>query len=159
MMRRKRGRLYGVLTGMAVLGLAAFFVLQAFDDSLVFFRSPSDLQDKPVAEGRNFRLGGLVEEDSVEKIAGTMVMTFRVTDGAHSVPVRFEGLVPDLFREGQGVITEGSLDDNGLFVAREVLAKHDENYMPAEVMESLKETGYWQGSAEGGESSLESDAP
>jgi cytochrome c-type biogenesis protein CcmE len=141
-MTRKKQRLYFVIAGMSVLGIAATLVLTSFEDSLVFFHSPSDLAEKPVPVGRTFRLGGLVEEGSVVKQG--IVVRFRVTDMAESVPVSFEGLLPDLFREGQGVVTEGQLNTEGLFVASNVLAKHDENYMPPEVAESLKKSGHWQ---------------
>ena len=141
-MTRKRRRLYFVLAGMSVLGLAAALVLMSFEDSLVFFRSPSDLAESPMPAGRTFRLGGLVAEGSVVKDG--VEIRFAVTDLAETVPVRFRGLVPDLFREGQGVVTEGQMDENGVFIASNVLAKHDENYMPPEVAESLKEAGHWQ---------------
>lgn len=141
-MTRKRQRLYFVVAGLCVLGIAAALVLTAFEDSLVFFHSPSDLAEKPVEPGRTFRLGGLVEEGSVVKDGVTV--RFRVTDLAESVPVTYEGFLPDLFREGQGVVTEGMLNDDGQFIASNVLAKHDENYMPPEVAESLKKSGHWQ---------------
>ncbi len=141
-MTRKRRRLYFVIACMTTLGLAAGLVLMSFEDSLVFFRSPSDLAEKPMPVGRNFRLGGLVAEGSVVK--NGVEISFEVTDLAETVPVRFRGLVPDLFREGQGVVTEGQLDENGVFIASNVLAKHDENYMPPEVADSLKKAGHWQ---------------
>jgi len=141
-MTRKRRRLYIVVAAMTVLGLAAGLVLMSFEDSLVFFHSPSDLVEKPVPEGRTFRLGGLVEEGSFKKSG--VEITFRVTDLAESVDVQFRGLVPDLFREGQGVVAEGQMNGNGIFVASNVLAKHDENYMPPEVAESLKKAGNWK---------------
>jgi cytochrome c-type biogenesis protein CcmE len=142
-MTRKRRRLYIVTVSVAILGLAAALVLNSFEDSLVFFHSPSDLAEKPVPAGRTFRLGGLVEEGTYVKEG--VVITFSVTDLSESIPVRFRGLVPDLFREGQGVVAEGQMDENGVFVASNVLAKHDENYMPPEVAESLKKSGNWQG--------------
>lgn len=141
-MTRKRRRLYMVVAGMAVLGLAATLVLMSFEDSLVFFHSPSDLAESPIPPGRNFRLGGLVEEGSVVKDG--VEIRFSVTDLAETVPVLYRGLVPDLFREGQGVVTEGQMNEEGLFIASSVLAKHDENYMPPEVAESLKEAGHWE---------------
>ncbi len=141
-MTRKRQRLYFVVSGMIILSLAAALVLFAFDDSLVFFQSPTDLKEKPQTAGVTFRLGGLVEEGSVVKDG--VVTSFRVTDLENTVAVRFKGLLPDLFREGQGVVTEGSLNDSGEFVANSVLAKHDENYMPPEVADSLKKSGHWQ---------------
>jgi len=125
-----------------VLGLAAALVLTSFQDSLVFFRSPSDLVEKPIPAGRNFRLGGLVEEGSIDSQGVTH--RFRVTDLNDVVQVTFDGLLPDLFREGQGVVAEGSLTEEGLFVATNVLAKHDENYMPPEVAEALKKSGQWK---------------
>ncbi|MAZ03165.1 MAG: cytochrome c maturation protein CcmE [Sneathiella sp.] len=141
-MTRKKRRLYFVLAGMIVLSIAAALVLMSFQDSLVFFRSPSDLVEKPISPGRNFRLGGLVEEGSIDSQGVTH--RFRVTDLNETVPVTFDGLLPDLFREGQGVVAEGSLTEEGLFVATNVLAKHDENYMPPEVAEALKKSGQWK---------------
>ena len=141
-MTRKKRRLYFVLAGMIVLSIAAALVLMSFQDSLVFFRSPSDLVEKPISSGRNFRLGGLVEEGSIDSQGVTH--RFRVTDLNETVPVTFDGLLPDLFREGQGVVAEGSLTEEGLFVATNVLAKHDENYMPPEVAEALKKSGQWK---------------
>ncbi len=142
-MTRKRRRLYIVIAAMTVLGLAATLVLTSFQDSLVFFRSPSDLVENPIPAGRTFRLGGLVEEGSYVKDG--VDIRFTVTDLNETVKVQFRGLVPDLFREGQGVVTEGQFDENGVFVASNVLAKHDENYMPPEVADSLKKSGQWQG--------------
>ncbi|MBO6825165.1 MAG: cytochrome c maturation protein CcmE [Sneathiella sp.] len=142
-MTRKKRRLYIVLSGVAVLGLAAALILSSFQDSLVFFHSPTDLAEKPVPAGRTFRLGGLVEEGSYVKEG--IDIKFSVTDTANSVKVTFQGLVPDLFREGQGVVAEGQLNEDGVFVASNVLAKHDENYMPPEVADSLKKAGTWQG--------------
>jgi cytochrome c-type biogenesis protein CcmE len=144
-MTRKRRRLYLVIALVLALGGAAALVLTAFEESIVFFYAPSDLAEQPVAPGRRFRLGGLVEEGSVGRAADGVTITFRVTDTAEAVPVSYRGLLPDLFREGQGVVAEGSLDAGGTFVATEVLAKHDENYMPPEVAEALKERGEWQG--------------
>ncbi|WP_169566235.1 cytochrome c maturation protein CcmE [Sneathiella limimaris] len=149
-MTRKKRRLYIVLSGLAVLGVAAALVLSSFEDSLVFFHSPSDLVEKPVPAGRTFRLGGLVEEGSYVKDG--VEIRFKVTDMAESVEVHYRGLVPDLFREGQGVVTEGQMDENGVFRATNVLAKHDENYMPPEVAESLKERGQWKEKEAGNDS-------
>lgn len=147
-MAPKRQRLYLVIGGLALLGVAATLVLLAFEDSLVFFYSPSEVIAQDVPSDRRFRLGGLVEEDSVVREGVTI--RFRVTDLAHTIPVSFEGLLPDLFREGQGIVAEGTLDRNGVFVAAEVLAKHDEAYMPPEVADALKKAGRWrEGSPEG----------
>ena len=142
-MTRKRRRLYVVGLGMLGIFAAAALVLTAFQENLVFFYSPSDLTEKSVPPGRRIRLGGLVEEGSIERRDGPIVH-FRVTDLSQSTPVVYEGLLPDLFREGQGVVTEGTLGPDGVFAAREVLAKHDETYMPPEVVEALKKSGQWQ---------------
>ena len=143
-MTRKRRRLIFVASGMVVLAAAAALVLTAFEDNLVFFYSPTDIGEKGIPEGRRFRLGGLVEEDSVRKTDGGLTVAFRVTDLSNAIPVTYKGILPDLFREGQGVVAEGVLNQDGVFEAAEVLAKHDENYMPPEVAEALKKSGYWQ---------------
>ncbi len=142
-MTRKRRRLTIVLTGMVLLSGAVALVLVALDENLSYFYSPSDIAEAP--QGRPIRLGGLVEADSVARQADGVTVTFRVTDLAASVPVTYSGLLPDLFREGQGVITEGTLGTDGVFVAREILAKHDETYMPREVADALKKSGQWKG--------------
>ena len=142
-MTRKRRRMFFILTGMVLLSAAVALVLVAIDETVTFFYSPTEVEAKVPAQGRSFRLGGLVEEGSVKKLADGLTVEFRVTDLAASIPVNYRGILPDLFREGQGVITEGKLDANGVFVAQEVLAKHDEKYMPPEVAEVLKEAGQW----------------
>jgi cytochrome c-type biogenesis protein CcmE len=142
-MTRKRRRLYIVLAGMVLLSGAVALVLAALDENLSYFYSPSEIAEAP--QGRSIRLGGLVEADSVERHADGVTVTFRVTDLTASVPVTYSGLLPDLFSEGQGVITEGTLGAEGVFVAREVLAKHDETYMPREVADALKKSGQWKG--------------
>jgi cytochrome c-type biogenesis protein CcmE len=142
-MSRKRRRLLAVAVGMGLLAAAAALVLSAFRDSLVFFYGPSEAMAKELGPDRRFRLGGLVEPGSVGKAQDGITVTFKITDGAASVPVRFAGLLPDLFREGQGVVAEGRLVA-GTFEARNVLAKHDETYMPAEVVDALKKAGRWQ---------------
>jgi cytochrome c-type biogenesis protein CcmE len=139
---RKTRRLYIVLAGMTMLGLATGLTLFAMQDSLVFFYTPSDLAEKDVKPGQRVRLGGLVADGSVEK-DGTTVH-FVVTDMSAELPVTFTGILPDLFREGQGVVAEGSLLPDGRLEATSVLAKHDENYMPKEVADKLKESGRWQ---------------
>ena len=143
-MTRKRRRLVAVLAGMGMLGIAAALVLNAFSDSLVFFYSPSDLKTKSVPQGRMLRIGGLVEEASVKRAGDGKTVTFRITDGNVAVPVTYSGALPDLFREGQGVVVEGRLDAAGEVRAASVLAKHDERYMPKEVVEALKKSGHWQ---------------
>lgn len=141
-MTRKRLRLYLVLATLVVLGIAATLILRALNEDLVFFRSPTDVASNRPDAGSLFRLGGLVETGTVEK-QGEQV-SFSVTDLSSAVKVTYRGLLPDLFREGQGVIVEGAFDEGGQFVAREVLAKHDETYMPPEVAKALKESGRWK---------------
>ena len=142
-MKPKRKRRYMILTGVAALGVAAALILSAFEDNLVFFYSPSDLQTREIVPGRRMRVGGLVEEGSVRHDG--VEVYFRITDLAQAVPVRFTGILPDLFGEGQGVVTEGTFGADGTFVASDVLAKHDENYMPKEVADALKAAGQWKG--------------
>jgi cytochrome c-type biogenesis protein CcmE len=145
-MTRKQRR--GVLIGtcLMVLGAALGLVLYAMRDSIVFFYSPSEVAEMKVAAGQRFRLGGLVETGSVVRDEGTTVR-FVVTDKSRNLPVTFTGVLPDLFREGQGVVAEGTLAADGVFHADNVLAKHDENYMPPEVAKKLKEQGVWRGDA------------
>jgi cytochrome c-type biogenesis protein CcmE len=142
-MTRKQRRLALIGVGLGVLGLAATLVLTALKDSIVFFNSPSDLMEKHVGPGTRVRLGGLVETGSVER-GKNLNIRFQVTDGNHAVAVAYQGVLPDLFREGQGVIAEGALDSNGVFRADTVLAKHDEKYMPKEVADVLKKQGHWK---------------
>ncbi len=142
-MTRKQRRSIFILAGMAVLGVAAFLILSALQDSIVFFYSPSDIEEKHVEPGQRVRVGGLVSEGTVKK-DGTQV-SFEVSDGAKSMKVSYNGLLPDLFREGQGVVVEGRVETPGTMVADTVLAKHDEKYMPPEVAESLKKRGVWRG--------------
>ena len=143
-MTRKSKRLTIFLVAGLLLASATTLVLLAFQDNLVFFQSPSDVVAQPPQGDRDIRLGGLVEEGSVEKGGGQEVR-FAITDGAETVPVVFVGILPDLFREGQGVVTQGRMGGDGVFVAAEVLAKHDETYMPREVADALKESGQWRG--------------
>ncbi|MFO7477638.1 MAG: cytochrome c maturation protein CcmE [Methyloceanibacter sp.] len=139
--KQRRGILIG--TCLAVLGVAVGLVLFAMRDSIVFFYSPSDVTEMNIAPGIRFRLGGLVEEGSVVRGEGTTIR-FVVTDQAKTLPVAFTGVLPDLFREGQGVVAEGMLEPDGVFRADAVLAKHDENYMPPEVAKKLKAHGVWR---------------
>ena len=141
---RKRRRLYIVLAALLVFGGATALVLTALDENLDHFRSPKELVAEPPGPERGIRLGGLVEEGSVERSADGLTVNFRVTDLSESVAVTYVGILPDLFREGQGVITLGNLRADGTFAAREVLAKHDENYMPREVVDALKASGNWR---------------
>ncbi|MDP4822649.1 MAG: cytochrome c maturation protein CcmE [Aestuariivirgaceae bacterium] len=142
-MTRKQKRLTLLAGGLAVLAVAAGLVLFAMRDSIVFFYTPSDIAEKQIAPGTRIRLGGLVEQGSFKKADGAVV-NFTVTDTLKTIPVTYTGQLPDLFREGQGVVAEGRMDAAGLFVADTVLAKHDENYMPKELADSLKEKGVWQ---------------
>jgi len=142
---RKRRRLYFVAIFMLALGAATALVLTALEDSIVFFYSPTDLVEKKMPPERRLRIGGLVAEGSVKRAADGLTVRFVVTDTANKVPVRFRGVLPDLFREGQGVVAEGKMGVDGEFVADDVLARHDENYMPPEVAEALKQAGVWQG--------------
>lgn len=145
-MTRKQRRLVMIGAALSVLAVAAGLVLYAMRDTIVFFYSPSDIAEKGLVPDQRVRLGGLVEEGSVDRSAGATIQ-FKVTDTARSVTVSYTGLLPDLFREGQGVVVEGKLDRDGTFVADTVLAKHDETYMPPEVAEALKKQGVWQGDA------------
>lgn len=145
-MTRKRRRLWLLLLCGIGLGSATALTLTAFQDNLVFFLSPSDLAREAPPPDRAFRLGGLVESGSVERSTapdGRPAARFRITDGAHTVQVAYTGVLPDLFREGQGVVTLGRLGPDGLFRATEVLARHDETYMPPEVADALKRAGHW----------------
>ena len=145
-MTRKQKRLTVIGSGLGILAAAAALVLFALRQEIVFFRTPSDLTEQPIAAGTRLRIGGLVEAGSVERGTGTEV-AFSVTDTVKSLKVTYVGILPDLFREGQGVVAEGTLAPDGSFTADTVLAKHDENYMPKEVADSLKEKGVWQGEA------------
>lgn len=144
-MTRKRRRLVLLLACGVGLGSATALVLTAFRDNLVFFLSPMQVAQDPPPPGRTFRLGGLVEQGSVHRatINGKPAAAFTVTDGKDTVKVTYVGILPDLFREGQSVVAYGSLQQDGVFRASEVLAKHDETYMPKEVEEALKKSGHW----------------
>ena len=143
-MTRKQKRLAVIFGGLAILGVAAGLVLYALSDTIVFFYTPSEVTQKQVAPGTRLRLGGLVEQGSISKAGGTTV-TFVVTDLIKTMNVSYVGQLPDLFREGQGVVAEGVLDANGALVADTVLAKHDEKYMPKDVADKLKAQGVWKG--------------
>jgi cytochrome c-type biogenesis protein CcmE len=143
-MTRKQRRAAFIAVGIAVLSLAVLLVAIALRDTIVFFHTPSEIAQKGIGPGKRVRLGGLVALGSVKRGAGSTV-EFAVTDQASTIAVRYTGILPDLFREGQGVVAEGTLDASGRFLADTVLAKHDENYMPPEVAKALKEQGVWQG--------------
>jgi cytochrome c-type biogenesis protein CcmE len=148
-MTRKQRRLILIGGSLGVLAIAAALVLSALRDSIVFFNSPSDIAAKHLAPGTRMRIGGLVKGGSLKR-GDNLLVRFEVTDGKSDIAVRYQGIVPDLFREGQGVVAEGALDPSGTFVADTVLAKHDERYMPREVVDALKRSGRWQeGAAKG----------
>ncbi len=142
-MTRKQRRLVLIGSGFIVLSLAAALVLTALRDSIVFFNSPTDIVEKQIQAGTRIRLGGLIKPGSIER-NDALNVRFEVTDGNKSIAVTYRGILPDLFREGQGVVTEGALDPAGHFKADSVLAKHDENYLPREVADSLKKQGHWK---------------
>ena len=137
-MKSRNKRLGFILIGFAALGVAATFVLSAFNSNLVFFFSPSQVMAKEAPVGRNFRIGGMVEKGSLKRQSDGLTVNFVVTDTAKTIPVVYTGILPDLFKEGKGVVAEGKLSDDGLFHADSILAKHDENYMPPEAAAALK---------------------
>ena len=142
-MTRKQRRAAFIGAGLGILGIAIGLVLYAMRDNIVFFYSPTEIVDKGVEPGTRFRMGGLVEKGSVEH-TGPATITFKVTDLKTEREVSYTGLLPDLFREGQGVVAEGALAPDGIFIADSVLAKHDEKYMPPEVAAALKKSGRWE---------------
>jgi cytochrome c-type biogenesis protein CcmE len=142
-MTRKQRRLTLIGTGLGVVALAVALMLSALKDSIVFFNSPTDVVEKRIAPGTRIRLGGLVTPGSLVR-GEQLAVRFEVTDGNKAIQVAFQGILPDLFREGQGVVTEGTLDAAGVFKADSVLAKHDETYMPKEVADALKKQGHWK---------------
>jgi cytochrome c-type biogenesis protein CcmE len=142
-MTRKGRRFVLIGGGVGVLAIAVALMLSAFRDAIVFFNSPTDVVEKHVAPGTRIRLGGLVKTGSLVR-GDNLQVRFDVTDGNRDMRVAFQGVLPDLFREGQGVVAEGTVDGSGMFNADTVLAKHDENYMPKEVAEALKKAGHWK---------------
>jgi cytochrome c-type biogenesis protein CcmE len=142
-MTRKKRRLALIGVALGVLSLAVALVLVTLGDSIVFFNSPTDVVENHVKPGARIRVGGLVKEGSVQR-GDNLAVRFEVTDGRSTVPVAYQGLLPDLFREGQGIVAEGALDATGTFRANSVLAKHDETYMPKEVADALKKQGHWK---------------
>jgi cytochrome c-type biogenesis protein CcmE len=145
-MTRKQRRLSLLGAALGVLALAVALVLVALKDSIVFFNSPTDVVEKHVKVGQRIRIGGLVKEGSVQR-GESLAVRFEVTDGRSTIPVAYQGLLPDLFREGQGIVAEGALDSSGTLKADSVLAKHDETYMPKEVADALKKQGHWKNDA------------
>src|SRR5712671_1367118 len=142
-MTRKQRRLTMIGGSLAVLAVAAALVLNAMRDSIVFFSTPAMVAEKHIQAGKRFRLGGLVQPGSLVR-GDNLAITFQVADGSATLPVAYKGILPDLFREGQGVVAEGALDSSGVFKADTVLAKHDETYMPKDVADALKKQGHWK---------------
>ena len=144
-MKPRHRRALWIVAGLSGLSIAAGLVLNAFQSNLVFFYTPTQVATGEVPKSKNFRLGGMVVDNSLKRLGGgsgdAVGVTFVVTDTVKSVPVRFNGILPDLFKEGRGVVAQGHLNDDGNFVAAEVLAKHDENYMPPEAAEALRRAG------------------
>ncbi len=140
-MKPRTRRALAVAVGLSLVGGASALVLNAFNDNLVFFFSPTQVMAQQAPQGRSFRIGGLVEAGSVQRGTQDLKLDFVVTDGAQRVPVRYTGLLPDLFQEGKGVVAQGKLGADGVFHADQVLAKHDENYMPPEAGAALKAAG------------------
>jgi cytochrome c-type biogenesis protein CcmE len=136
-MKRRHKRIGIILAGIAGLSLAAFLALSAFQNNLVFFFSPTQVAAKEAPVNRTFRIGGLVEEGTLKRDNDGLTVRFTVTDTASSIPVVYKGILPDLFKEGRGCVAQGRLGDDGVFLAEEVLAKHDENYMPPEAGEAI----------------------
>jgi len=143
-MKPRTRRLVLVLFALAGLGGAAALALSALQDSIVFFYSPSDIAEKNLPAGRTMRIGGLVVKGSIKRLEPGPAVAFRVTDTRKTLKVIYKGILPDLFREGQGVVAQGAMRPDGTFAAKTVLAKHDENYMPKEVADALKKSGHWQ---------------
>jgi len=135
-------RLTAIALMLAGIGVASTIAFHSLQQNLLFFQSPNDVRETAMPAGRQFRLGGLVEVGSVNRVGDGLATRFVVTDGLDQITVHYVGILPDLFREGQSVIARGALDNEGLFQASEVLAKHDENYMPPEVADALDKTGY-----------------
>ena len=141
-MKPRTKRALWIVSGLAALGVASALVLNAFQSNLVFFFTPSQVASHEAPQGRSFRIGGLVESGSVVHDKDALTVRFRVTDTAQTIPVVYSGILPDLFREGKGVVAQGKLGPDGVFHANEVLAKHDENYMPPEAAEALRKAGH-----------------
>lgn len=137
MITPRQRRIYVIVGGLATLSVATFLVLRAFNENLVFFYTPTQIVAQEAPLNKQFRIGGMVLEDSVIREPGGLKVNFVVTDTAHSVPVEYSGILPDLFKEGKGVVAQGKLGSQGKFIASQVLAKHDENYMPPEAQSAL----------------------
>ena len=137
-MKTRHKRIALIAAGLATLGIAAWLVLSAFQKNLVFFFTPTQVMSGEAPKGRSFRIGGMVENGSVQRQPDGVTVKFTVTDNAKAMPVAYKGILPDLFKEGKGVVAQGKLEGNGVFMAEEVLAKHDENYMPPDAAYAMK---------------------
>ena len=144
-MKPRHRRLIWILGGVAALGIAATLILNAFQSNLVFFFTPTQIANGEAPQGKPFRVGGLVEPGSVKREGDGTTVVFNVTDGAKTIQVAYRGILPDLFKEGRGIVAQGAIQPDGSFRASEVLAKHDENYMPPEAAEALKRSGHSPG--------------
>ena len=140
---KRRRRILILLLGVVAFSISLGLVLIATRDSLIYFYSPTEILEKNNIDNRLIRIGGLVKEGSMKK-QENMFISFLVEDGSNEIMVKYQGILPDLFREGQGVICEGTISRNNIFLADKILAKHDENYMPPEVVEALKDSGKWK---------------
>ncbi len=138
-MKTRHKRLLLIVAGLAILGVVATLVLNAFQSNLVFFFSPTQVAAGEAPKGKPFRIGGMVKEGSIRREADGVTLVFVVTDTEKDMDVRYKGILPDLFREGKGAVAQGKIGDDGVFVASEVLAKHDENYMPPEAAQAVGE--------------------
>ncbi len=141
-MKARHRRMAWIVAGLAAIAVATALVMNAFRSNLVFFFTPTQIADGEAPTNKAFRIGGLVEPDSIRRVGDGTTVTFRVTDNAKTVSVAYTGILPDLFKEGRGIVAQGTLEQDGTFKAREVLAKHDENYMPPEAAEALERAGH-----------------
>jgi len=141
-LKARHRRFAWIMAGVLALGVAAALVLNAFRSNLVFFYTPTQVFGNEAPKDRTFRIGGLVELGSIARATGSVEVRFRVTDNARTIPVIYNGILPDLFKEGKGVVAQGTLNAEGIFIASQVLAKHDENYMPPEAAEALRKAGH-----------------
>ncbi|MEC5387561.1 cytochrome c maturation protein CcmE [Uliginosibacterium sp. H3] len=136
-MKARHKRFLWIGAAVALLAIAVTLVLGAFNDNLVFFKTPTEVAEGLVPKGRNFRVGGMVEKGSIQRAADGLTVSFVLTDTVKSIPITYKGALPDLFKDGKGAVAQGKLDESGKFIASEVLAKHDENYMPSEAQEAI----------------------
>ena len=146
-MKKRHKRIIFIFACLAAIGLATWLVLGAFKNNLVFFFSPTQIATKEAPVGKTFRIGGLVQNGTLKREPDGLTIKFIVTDTANTIPVVYKGILPDLFKEGRGCVAQGRVGPDGVFYADQIMAKHDENYMPPEVAKALKDKGVWQGGA------------